>query len=98
MPASAIAQATVAAARKLSAAVDALEFSPPTAVVYNPLDYAWEPHQAYLERFAARKKKVVFLGMNPGPFGMAQCGVPFGEISLIRDWVGICEVVVEARE
>ena len=74
-------------------AVDALEFAAPTAVVYNPLEYAWKPHQVYLERFATSKKKVVFLGMNPGPFGMAQCGVPFGEISLIRDWVGIDEAV-----
>ena len=35
------------------------------------------------------KKKVVFLGMNPGPFGMAQSGVPFGEIAIVRDWLGI---------
>lgn len=95
MPSSSIAKASIAAAQKLSAAVDALEFAAPTAVVYNPLDYAWKPHQVYLERFAASKKKVVFLGMNPGPFGMAQCGVPFGEISLIRDWVGIHEPVVK---
>lgn len=93
MPTSSIGKASIAAAKKLSVAVDALEFAAPIAVVYNPLDYAWKPHQVYLERFAASKKKVVFLGMNPGPFGMAQCGVPFGEISLIRDWVGINEAV-----
>lgn len=27
--------------------------------------------------------------MNPGPFGMAQTGVPFGEVELVRDWLGI---------
>lgn len=27
--------------------------------------------------------------MNPGPFGMVQCGVPFGEIAAVRDWLGI---------
>ena len=27
--------------------------------------------------------------MNPGPFGMAQSGVPFGEIAVVRDWLGI---------
>jgi len=27
--------------------------------------------------------------MNPGPFGMAQTGVPFGEVASVRDWLGI---------
>jgi len=27
--------------------------------------------------------------MNPGPFGMVQTGVPFGEIAAVRDWLGI---------
>jgi single-strand selective monofunctional uracil DNA glycosylase len=31
--------------------------------------------------------------MNPGPFGMAQTGVPFGEIAAVRDWLGIHEPV-----
>ncbi|MCC6475204.1 MAG: single-stranded DNA-binding protein [Burkholderiales bacterium] len=35
--------------------------------------------------------------MNPGPWGMAQTGVPFGEVSLVRDWVGICEPVQKPR-
>ena len=29
------------------------------------------------------------LGMNPGPFGMAQTGVPFGDVAMVRDFVGI---------
>jgi single-strand selective monofunctional uracil DNA glycosylase len=42
---------------------------------------------------------VVFLGMNPGPFGMVQCGVPFGEIEAVRDWMGIADPVERpARE
>ena len=37
--------------------------------------------------------------MNPGPFGMAQTGVPFGEVRLVRDWLGIeTEVGKPARE
>ena len=88
-----LSSAMLEAAQSLSVAVDALHFSPPTAVVYNPLNYAWAPHRQYLQRHAASKKKVIFLGMNPGPFGMAQCGVPFGEISLVRDWVGVCQPV-----
>ena len=78
-----------AAARELSGAVSALRFSEPVTHVYNPLDYAWGAHEQYLKLAATGKKKVVFLGMNPGPFGMAQTGVPFGEISAVRDWIGI---------
>jgi single-strand selective monofunctional uracil DNA glycosylase len=57
--------------------------------VYNPLRYAWEPHRLYLERFGEKRGRVVLLGMNPGPWGMAQTGVPFGEVELVRDWMGI---------
>lgn len=61
--------------------------------MYDPLDYAAAGHRAYVRRFATGRKKVVFLGMNPGPFGMAQTGVPFGEIARVRDWLGIEEKV-----
>jgi single-strand selective monofunctional uracil DNA glycosylase len=73
----------------LAADLDALAFSPPVACVYNPLVYARAPHLQYLERFGAAPKETVFVGMNPGPWGMAQTGVPFGEVSLVRDWMGI---------
>ena len=75
--------------RRLSDAVDRLSFEAPTAFVYNPLSYARVPHEAYLERFGAGTKEVVLLGMNPGPFGMAQTGVPFGDPTFVRDWMGI---------
>jgi len=77
------------AARGLSEACDELNFSEPITHVYNPLDYARAAHEQYIMRAATGKKKVVFLGMNPGPFGMAQTGVPFGEVSYVRDWIGI---------
>ena len=79
----------IKAARQLSAEVDQLSFAEPVSHVYNPLDYAWAPHEMYLRRYGAQRKKVVLLGMNPGPFGMVQCGVPFGEIDAVRDWMGI---------
>ncbi len=69
--------------------VDALSFAEPVTHVYNPLDYARRPHELYLERWGRGPKEAVFLGMNPGPFGMAQTGVPFGEVSFVRDFVGI---------
>ena len=79
----------IAAARELSAQVDSLRFAPPVSHIYNPLDYAWQAHEQYLRRFGTSRKAVVFIGMNPGPFGMVQCGVPFGEIAAVRDWMGI---------
>ena len=74
---------------KLSQSVGSLSFDDLTSYIYNPLEYAWEIHRQYLELAGVGKKKVIFLGMNPGPFGMAQTGVPFGEISSVRDWMGL---------
>ena len=76
-------------ARVLAAEVNRLSFGSPVTHVYNPLDYAWDAHTQYLERFGRPAKEVLFLGMNPGPWGMAQTGVPFGEVSAVRDWLGI---------
>ena len=66
-----------------------LRFAPPVACVYNPLDYARELHEAWLERFGRGPKEVVLVGMNPGPFGMVQTGVPFGEVEAVRSWLGL---------
>ena len=66
-----------------------MRFGPPITHVYNPLDYARESHNQYLKRYATPPKEVVFLGMNPGPWGMAQTGVPFGEVNLVKDWLRI---------
>jgi single-strand selective monofunctional uracil DNA glycosylase len=88
-PESSFSTSLMAAARRLSDEVDSLEFSPPVSHRYNPLIYAWEAHEAYLRRYGTNRKSVIFVGMNPGPFGMVQCGVPFGEIDAIRDWMGI---------
>lgn len=76
-------------AARLRDEVDELHFAPPVAYAYNPLRYAWDPHQDYLRRFGRGPKEVVLLGMNPGPFGMAQTGVPFGDVAMVRDWLGI---------
>jgi len=84
-----IADELLLSAGRLRGAINRLRFSPPVTHVYNPLDYAWAPFEFYLRRFATSTKRVVFLGMNPGPFGMVQTGVPFGEVSVVRDWMGI---------
>src|SRR5688572_10746916 len=79
----------IASTRRLADELRKLEFSPPVAYVYRTLDYTWQAHRQYLERFGKGRKRVVFLGMNPGPFGMAQTGIPFGEVAAVRDWMGI---------
>jgi len=89
--------AVTAAARQLSHSVDALKFTTPVAFVYNPLNYAWSAHAEYIRRFAAAPRRIILLGMNPGPFGMAQVGVPFGEVAVVRDWMGIKTEVLRPR-
>lgn len=74
---------------ELSEGVRGLELSEPVTHVYNPLEYAGETHRQYLERYGTAPKEVLLVGMNPGPWGMAQTGVPFGEVELVRDWLGI---------
>ncbi|MCX6876611.1 MAG: single-stranded DNA-binding protein [Verrucomicrobia bacterium] len=89
----------IESARRLATALHGLEFSTPVSHVYRPLDYAWKPHEIYLNRAGTGPKRVLFLGMNPGPFGMAQTGVPFGEVTAVRDWMGIAAAVNKpARE
>ncbi|ANM31716.1 single-stranded DNA-binding protein [Acidobacteria bacterium Mor1] len=84
-------------AERLSRRVARMRFAEPVTHVYNPLRYAWEPHSRYLKRYGKPGKEALFLGMNPGPFGMAQTGVPFGEVSLVRDWLGIDGEVKKPR-
>ncbi len=84
-----IAKEVLRAAANLRDAVDPLRFSAPVTHVYNPLNYAWPAHEQYVKKFAGTPKRILFLGMNPGPFGMAQTGVPFGEINAVRDWMGV---------
>lgn len=79
----------------LCAGLAGLTFDPPTTHVYNPLLYARAPHEQYLRRFGQGPKRVLFLGMNPGPYGMVQTGVPFGEIASVRDWMGISAPVAK---
>jgi len=88
-----VSKSLVTAARRLGREAGRLEFDEPVAYVYNPLEYAWTAHRRYLERFGGGRKQAILIGMNPGPWGMAQTGVPFGEIAAVRDWMGIEEKV-----
>jgi|SRR5688572_8885867 len=84
--------------RSLSARVASLRFADPVCCVYNPLDYARAPHELYLSRYGGGPKEVLLLGMNPGPFGMAQTGVPFGDVTMVREWMGIVAPVAKPRD
>ncbi len=79
----------IAIATELAQEVDGLDFGPPVSYVYNPLGYARAAHEEYLRRYGQGQRDVVLLGMNPGPWGMAQTGVPFGEVAAVQDWLGI---------
>ncbi len=91
-------QALIEVTEGLVRALDGMAFADPVAAVYQPLDYARAPHHAYLRAFGEGRGRVVFLGMNPGPYGMAQTGVPFGEVAAVRDWMGIEEAVGRPRD
>jgi len=84
--------------RTLCRTVDKLSFGGPVEWVYNPLDYARAGHEEYLERFADSEKDIVLLGMNPGPFGMAQTGVPFGEVKLVSSWMKISAEIKKPKK
>jgi single-strand selective monofunctional uracil DNA glycosylase len=70
-------------------ALAGLQFSPPVVSVYNPLDYARQAYDCYWQRYAGSPREIVLLGMNPGPWGMVQTGVPFGDVQMVRRWLGI---------
>ena len=89
LPGPGSAEALCLAADELSRQLRRLRPTAPVSFIYHPLDYAREAHHQYLRRFGRGPKKVLFLGMNPGPFGMGQTGVPFGEVAAVTAWLGI---------
>ncbi len=87
----------LAIAAELSTELGALTFGAPVTHVYDPTDYAREPFSAYVRRYGGRTGRTLLVGMNPGPYGMAQTGVPFGEVGLVRDWLGVTGRVERPR-
>jgi single-strand selective monofunctional uracil DNA glycosylase len=74
--------------RTLAREASGLQLTTPSHI-YNPLVYAWAGHREYLRRYGVKRGRVLLLGMNPGPWGMAQTGVPFGDVVMVREWFGI---------
>lgn len=90
-------ESVIAVSRDLCRAMEDLTFASPVTHVYNPLEYARLPHEQYLRRFARPSCEVLLIGMNPGPWGMAQTGVPFGEAAMVKEWMGISGRVDKPR-
>lgn len=86
---STFADQVLAAAARLRDETANLAFAEPVTHVVNPLDYAWAVHEAWVRRWGASPRRVLLMGMNPGPWGMAQTGVPFGEVAAVRGWLGL---------
>ncbi|XP_053613538.1 single-strand selective monofunctional uracil DNA glycosylase-like isoform X2 [Plodia interpunctella] len=74
---------------QLNSSLNQLELPRKVECVYNPTVYARHTFEMYVRKFCNTKKTVMYFGMNPGPWGMSQTGVPFGEISSVKDWLGI---------
>lgn len=72
------------------AGVTAETMGDPVRWVYKPLEYAGSIHGRYIERYCPREPgSVLFMGMNPGPDGMAQTGIPFGAVTAVRDYLAL---------
>lgn len=57
--------------------------------IYNPLSYAKESLFKYFGYFKDHEVNTVYLGMNPGPYGMLQTGIPFGAVDKVRQFLNI---------
>jgi single-strand selective monofunctional uracil DNA glycosylase len=79
----------ISAAARLSKQLKQVDLSDAPPWVYNPLEYAWDAHCQYLAKFARPTCEILLMGMNPGPWGMSQTGVPFGEVSQVKGWLKI---------
>ena len=76
-PASCTADVLLDKEQQLCCSLMRLSYPDTVTHIYDPVNYAVQTHTNFLSRFAQAPKKILFLGMNPGPFGMAQNGVSF---------------------
>ncbi|XP_059053181.1 single-strand selective monofunctional uracil DNA glycosylase-like isoform X1 [Achroia grisella] len=74
---------------QLNVNLEKLQLPNSVQCIYNPTIYARNTFEQYVRKYCNTKKKVMFFGMNPGPWGMSQTGVPFGEVASVRDWLHI---------
>ncbi len=94
----AVREQLLAAAQTMVAGLKRLKFSAPVTHVYNPLEYVWDGYSQYINKYAQGNIEVLYIGMNPGPFGMAQTGVPFGEVNVVKDWLKIVPTFTQPKQ
>jgi single-strand selective monofunctional uracil DNA glycosylase len=82
-------QRLIQISRDLADEVRPLSFAESAVWTGHPLDYARAPHERYLRKYGACPRETLLFGMNPGPWGMSQTGVPFGDVTFVRDWLKV---------
>jgi len=73
---------------ELSKQMDELTFSLPVKYVYNPLSYSFLTYLQYLNRINFNDVNI-YIGINPGPYGMSQTGIPFGDYYFVKNFLNI---------
>ncbi|XP_073844130.1 single-strand selective monofunctional uracil-DNA glycosylase-like [Musca autumnalis] len=53
--------------------------------IYRPLDYAAQIYRNFLQKYLNGPKRILFVGMNPSRYGSLLTGIPFGDITTVRD-------------
>lgn len=59
---------------KLNVKLRKIERNSDVVYIYNPIEYAATIHCRFLRKYLSGPKKVLFIGLNPGPNGMLQTG------------------------
>ncbi|GBP79985.1 Single-strand selective monofunctional uracil DNA glycosylase [Eumeta japonica] len=93
-----IASEFIRIANRMNSQLGDINFIKKIDYVYNPTRYASLSYEQYVQKFCNTTKKVMFLGMNPGPWGMSQTGVPFGEVDTVKNWMHIEETVFKPEK
>lgn len=93
-----IAVAFLAIELRQSELLSRINFGSKVSYVYSPLVYARETHECFVRKYCRTKKTIIFLGMNPGPYGMAQNGVPFGDREHVVGWLSISGRVYKPQD
>ena len=71
-----LAEQLMAIEEKLADDLMKLTYEFPVEYVYNPIKHAKDLHYNFLKRYYTEgPKPILFLGMNPGPWGMVQTGI-----------------------
>ena len=70
-----LAEQLMAIEEKLADDLMKLNYEFPVEYTYNPIKHAKELHYNFLKKYYTEgPKPILFLGMNPGPWGMVQTG------------------------